>query len=694
MTSSRPTLAKRRPGPRPRRGRPAGPADVRRAVLDAAADLFARHRVDNVSLRQIAEAAGVQLSLIDRYVGCREDLIVAVLDELSRAVTADVLARPTEQISFERDSAMGRWTRVLAYRALAGEHAAGDVVLNPVRAIAEVSEHEYGLDPASARIRGAQVVASALGWRLFEDFLVEAGGLGDEPREALRDELTRSAPSHGRHACPVGRRPATTGRRPTRPCEIGACRRAEAERGEEPVMSTGAHQVSTRQRVAAVVSLACGLLLATIVLVFVFRNAHHLIVALIGLAVTVAGGWWMVATRGPKRFFGVAGVVVGVGIVIGVGIQAGSSADSPLVRIGLAVGLAAITFATARSALVGDVAELERHARADAPTHPVLICNPWSGGGKVERFGLVELAHGLGVETVMLDHGLDLEQLARDAIARGADCLGMAGGDGSQALVASIAVEHDLPFVCVSAGTRNHFALDLGIDRDDPRGSLQGFRDAVERRIDYATVNGRFFVNNASLGAYATIVQQEGYRDAKVETSRTLLPDLLGQTDQPFDLQFTEPDGTEVDGAFVIQVSNNPYVLGPSRDVSQRRRLDTGQLGVFAITAKTGAEAASVVTLSLVGQRKQSKNWHEFTTATFEVRSRSGKAYIGVDGEALEMDTPLRFEIYPRGLRLHVPSGNLAVASRRRARDVDLRDLVTVARGRAPASTPTGGAVP
>ena len=104
----------------------------------------------------------------------------------------------------------------------------------------------------------------------------------------------------------------------------------------------------------------------------------------------------------------------------------------------------------------------------------MLICNPWSGGGKVERFGLVELAHELGVETVMLDHGLDLEQLARDAIARGADCLGMAGGDGSQALVASIAVEHDLPFVCVSAGTRNHFALDLGLEpRRSPREPLR-----------------------------------------------------------------------------------------------------------------------------------------------------------------------------------------------------------------------------
>ncbi len=188
MASSPPASATRRPGPRPRRGRPAGPDEVRRAVLDAAADLFARHRVDNVSLRQIAEAADVALSLISRYIGNREDLIDAVLDDLSRAVAADVLARPTAQISIEPDSPMGRWTRVLAYRSLAGGDVTSSIEFNPVRAIAEVAEHEYGLDAVSARLRGAQVVASALGWGLFEDFLVEAGGLG-EPIEMLRHEL-------------------------------------------------------------------------------------------------------------------------------------------------------------------------------------------------------------------------------------------------------------------------------------------------------------------------------------------------------------------------------------------------------------------------------------------------------------------------------------------------------------------------
>ena len=309
----------------------------------------------------------------------------------------------------------------------------------------------------------------------------------------------------------------------------------------------------------------------------------------------------------------------------------------------------------------------------------MLLCNPWSGGGKVEKFGLVEQAESLGVEAVLLDHGLELESLARDAVAGGADCLGMAGGDGSQALVASLAVEHRLPFVCVSAGTRNHFALDLGLDRRDPRKSLRAFTDAVERRVDYATVNGRFFVNNVSLGVYATIVQQEGYRDAKGETTRRLLPDLLGQNEKPFDLQFTRPDGVEVDGCFLIMVSNNPYVLGPSFDLTQRRRLDSARLGVFAVSASTGAQAAEVVTLALAGKSSASGSVHQFECDTFEVRSRSGKAYAGIDGEALELPTPLLFRIHPGGLSMLVPEGNVEAAVRRQARDVHVRDLFSLA---------------
>ncbi len=445
-------------------------------------------------------------------------------------------------------------------------------------------------------------------------------------------------------------------------------------------------RVTGRERGLALASLACGLLLAVAIVVFALRNVGYLALALVGLVVAVGGLWWAMTERMPRRGLGIAGGIGGLALIALSVIWVTPHADRPLIRLVAVALLLCGAVGLGRAALVRDLQghDDRRPVSVQRPRHPVLICNPWSGGGKVEKFGLVDLAEDLGVKVVMLDHGLDLEQLARGAIAGGADCLGMAGGDGSQALVASIAVEHDLPFVCVSAGTRNHFALDLGIDREDPRLSLRAFADAIERRIDYATVGDRLFVNNVSLGIYATIVQQEGYREAKSDTTKAMLPEMLGRTQEPFDLQFTGPDGIEVDGAFLIQVSNNPYVLGATLDASQRRRMDTGTLGIVAISARTGSEAARVFALSALGQRRRSRNWHEFSAEHFEVRSRSGKAYAGIDGEALELSTPLKFEIHPGGLRLLVPEGNLTAAERRQARDISVGDLIAIARGSDP----------
>jgi diacylglycerol kinase family enzyme len=400
---------------------------------------------------------------------------------------------------------------------------------------------------------------------------------------------------------------------------------------ERRTADAGLERGAWSARLFAILSLAAGAALALVLVVFLARNAAYLFSGLVGLGLSVVGGWWVVTAQMPRRAIGVLALLLGAAVQVVALLRAGNEDLLSLLLLAVALAILAIAVLAAQAALRSSLRPTAHSSvrRAPAPQYAVLLCNPWSGGGKVERFGLADQAESLGVETGLLDRGLDLEALARGAVAGGADCLGMAGGDGSQALVASIAVEHDLPFVCVSAGTRNHFALDLGLDRNDPRQSLRAFTDAVERRVDYATVNGRFLVNNVSLGVYATIVQQEGYRDAKAETTRRMLPDLLGQREKPFDLQFVTPDGEEVDGCFLIMMSNNPYVLGPSLDVSQRRRLDSGRLGVFAVSARAGAEAAEVVTLALAGRGSVSGSVHQFECDTFEVRSRSGLAYAG-----------------------------------------------------------------
>lgn len=439
---------------------------------------------------------------------------------------------------------------------------------------------------------------------------------------------------------------------------------------------------TVRQRVAAILALTC--LAALLALVFGFFLAHpgSILLDLVGLALIGAGGWWAVTERGLRRIGGIVAALVGVGAIVYAVLSRVQDAGWRTALILALIGLVGMAAGQARVAVASGL-HVSDGQPFPAPQHPVLIANPKSGGGKFERFGLQELAEQHGVEVVILHPGDDLEQLARDAIARGADCLGMAGGDGSQALVASVAVEHDLPFVCISAGTRNHFALDLGLDREDPREGIVAFREGLERRIDFATVGDRLFVNNVSMGVYATIVQEDDYRDAKVQTSKELLPELLGKRQDPFDLQFTDETGNDVDGAFVILVSNNPYVLGPKIDVSQRRSLTTGELGVFAVNARTGPEAATLVARSTLGLGKRDPHVHSFTTARFEVRSNSGVAFAGVDGEALNLPTPLEFRIHPGRLRVRVPTSSAERLSRRHARNVGVKDLLRIATGRA-----------
>lgn len=256
--------------------------------------------------------------------------------------------------------------------------------------------------------------------------------------------------------------------------------------------------------------------------------------------------------------------------------------------------------------------------------HPILIMNPKSGGGKVEELHLVDEAQKRGIEPVLMHPGDDLLQLARDAVSRGADVLGMAGGDGSQAAVAAIAAEHDVAFVCVPVGTRMNFARDLGLDIEDPVRSLDAFGESVERRIDLGRVNDRVFVNNVSLGVYGTIVQSRDYSDAKLKTAAEMLPGLLREGALSTPLTFTGPDGTEHSGAQLIQVSNNPY------------------------------ELESFAALEMARSVRSFRGFLQWQDESFEVRS-DGAVDIAIDGEAATVPSPIRFASLPGALRVRTP---------------------------------------
>ncbi len=219
----------------------------------------------------------------------------------------------------------------------------------------------------------------------------------------------------------------------------------------------------------------------------------------------------------------------------------------------------------------------------------------------------------------------------------------MAGGDGSQAIVAAIAAEHDLPYACVPAGTRNHFALDLGVDRDDVVGALDAFIDGGERRVDLAEVNGLVFVNNVSLGLYADAVERPGYRDAKLRTLLDAVPEALGPDGTGPDMQWTGPGGHEHRAGAAILVSNNRYRLGRAVGSGTRPHIDDGLLGITVAGSSIGGGG---------GGRLQ-RPWRGWTAPAFEVHA-AHPVPAGIDGEAVELEPPLLFRIRPGVLRVRV----------------------------------------
>jgi diacylglycerol kinase family enzyme len=268
----------------------------------------------------------------------------------------------------------------------------------------------------------------------------------------------------------------------------------------------------------------------------------------------------------------------------------------------------------------------------------VLFVNPRSGGGAAERSGIVDRAREQGIEVVILSPGQDLATLAEAAVASGADALGMAGGDGSLAVVAAAAAEHDLPFVCIPAGTRNHFALDVGVDRRDVAGALDAFNQGVERRIDMAEVNGRLFLNNVSLGIYGDAVQQSAYRDAKVRTLLETAQQVLGPGARAPALSLTDDAGHEHRQPAVVLVSNNPYALDQPLARGTRPALDSAKLGVLVLDAPAGRP------------HSPARAW----AVPYQVVEAPATVPAGIDGEAAQLSGPLQFVIRAASLRVRI----------------------------------------
>jgi diacylglycerol kinase family enzyme len=406
------------------------------------------------------------------------------------------------------------------------------------------------------------------------------------------------------------------------------------------------HEARSRVWLARLSMLFAALAIVIVVVDAGLKGIAVLAVGLVGAVVSVTTAYLFLSRRGVVRW-----LAFGLFVLAPIAVLVVFAFAGLLLAAAVSVLAWILATVTARLALTGDAADwrMPEHPAQPPPAHPFLIMNPRSGGGKVGRFDLKRKAEDLGAEVFLMDgdHEVDVAAVARDAVARGADLLGVAGGDGTQALVAGIAAEHGLPFVVISAGTRNHFALDLGLDRDDPATCLAALSDGVELRVDLGEIAGQTFVNNASFGAYAEVVESPAYRDDKVGTTLDMLPDLLqGHRGARF---IARAGGTELDGPQAVLVANNPYGSGDIAGLGRRFRLDRGVLGVIGVSVASARQAAELL------RGRHATGVVVLTTKRIEISTDAPEIPVGIDGESVTLPAPVVCIIHPGALRVWVP---------------------------------------
>jgi diacylglycerol kinase family enzyme len=249
----------------------------------------------------------------------------------------------------------------------------------------------------------------------------------------------------------------------------------------------------------------------------------------------------------------------------------------------------------------------------------------------------------------------DARSLADEAATKGAQALGMAGGDGSLGAVASVALERDVPFVCVPFGTRNHFAKDAGLDGDDPLGSLDAF-GGVERRVDVGAVGDRIFLNNVSLGLYASFVHDPARKTRnRLVAFLRMVPAALGRSRTPLAVSFDVEGRREHHQALVVLVANNDYELETLRELGNRERLDEGLLHAFVVEATTRRALLALLLGAAIGRAEDAEALVEWSAERLTVESRHSRIHAAIDGEPVVLESPLELEIRPCALRLLAP---------------------------------------
>jgi diacylglycerol kinase family enzyme len=290
-----------------------------------------------------------------------------------------------------------------------------------------------------------------------------------------------------------------------------------------------------------------------------------------------------------------------------------------------------------------------------------LIINPAAGSAATLTESLTRAARGRGIKMRVLEPGEDATSAALEAADVGAESLAVAGGDGTVAAVAGVAVERNLPLVVVPTGTLNHFARDLGLDLARPLAALDACASRQhERRVDVGRINGRPFINNVSLGLYAEMLADPGYRQDKLGVAQAKLQAAVSDPKQRRALRITPPDEAPLESIVAVVVSNNPYEFARWDRLGQRHRLDTGALQISVLDASTLDELERLLAGTLRGAIEFRPALRHWTSERLEMGALGEVVRAGVDGEPITLEAPLRFSVDPGALRVFVPEGSPA----------------------------------
>jgi diacylglycerol kinase family enzyme len=287
---------------------------------------------------------------------------------------------------------------------------------------------------------------------------------------------------------------------------------------------------------------------------------------------------------------------------------------------------------------------------------PFLLINPKSGDGRAIKARIPKLAKAMGITVHVTKKGEDFEVLAEQAVKNGADVLGVSGGDGTIGVIAKVAMKHNLPLVVLPGGTRCHFARDIGLDPKRITDALAGFY-GVERRIDVGSINDRVFLNNASFGLYADIVDEPAYRDNKLAVTRQVLQDHLSGKRRPYSLRIKQK-GHDFSKAILVQVCVGRYNSVSLFELGQRQALDTGVLQVSLVDKLDDKLVRSGLKMIALNRLKKGTpaGFYQWDSKSLKVGSRKSKIIVGVDGEREAYKTPVAVKNLPRALRLFVPA--------------------------------------